>query len=241
MKYFVSLSALAILALAQHVTPNEEEAAQEIRRRSSPRIINGEDARKTRFPYFTFLSMLLRNGIDSSVCGATLVWEDVVLTAAHCLLPDYTEITVIVNATQNPFTRGFTGNEQIFTADESGVLIHESFRVTDFNTLFDDIAAVKLGGAVQGIEPIRRNQNVNVPGENQQSVNMGIGRLRNNAGLANDLQEVDITVFSDAACLNTFREIGDDYDVDTMICAGGPFDGNAVSNKSVSTPGMLST
>jgi V8-like Glu-specific endopeptidase len=46
-----------------------------------PRIVGGDGARPTRFPYYV---ALVGPGGDSVVCGGTLIASDVVLTAAHC-------------------------------------------------------------------------------------------------------------------------------------------------------------
>jgi secreted trypsin-like serine protease len=45
-----------------------------------PRIVGGDDADRTRFPYY----VALVDANDQFVCGGSLIASDVVLTAAHC-------------------------------------------------------------------------------------------------------------------------------------------------------------
>jgi secreted trypsin-like serine protease len=61
--FFSIILCLAIRCVADH---NDEEALDD-------RIVGGEDAEAGEFPFF----------VQWRGCGASLIWEDVLLTAAH--------------------------------------------------------------------------------------------------------------------------------------------------------------
>lgn len=49
-----------------------------------PRIIDGRKAHPGQFPYYAYLDVKLSNG-SISVCGASIINHEWLITAAHCL------------------------------------------------------------------------------------------------------------------------------------------------------------
>ena len=49
------------------------------------RIIGGVTSPAGCYPYFTYVDVQTNTG-DVFICSANLIWEDVILTAAHCIL-----------------------------------------------------------------------------------------------------------------------------------------------------------
>lgn len=73
MRNFITLS-LTVLAF---VVANHAYTIQ-------PRIVDGEKAKSGQFPYYAFLDIKL-NEREGSACGASLINNEWLITAAHCL------------------------------------------------------------------------------------------------------------------------------------------------------------
>lgn len=50
-----------------------------------PRIVDGEKAKSGQFPYYAFLDIKLLDPRKGSACGASLINDEWIVTAAHCL------------------------------------------------------------------------------------------------------------------------------------------------------------
>lgn len=68
---------LVSLFVKESVIPKKEKVAEEASHSIiSPRIIGGDDADESRYPYFVFLKR-------GNLCGGILIGPNLVLTAAH--------------------------------------------------------------------------------------------------------------------------------------------------------------
>ena len=189
-------------------------AKRGLRKAGNHRIIGGNIARKDKFPFFAFLNVA-QNLIRSSRCGAVLVHEDVLLTAAHCLAPD-TIITSVINATQNPYISGLTGYEQIRLVTRG--IIHQGFISTSDNeTLLNDIAALKLDNPVYDITPLTIYPDVDIPADTT-ATNIGLGDITGSLDAPAELMEVSLSVHSNQVCEEQYMDL---FDEEIMLCAGG--------------------
>lgn len=68
----LSLAVLAFVAISHAYT-------------IQPRIVDGEKAKSGQFPYYAFLDVKLNEPGKGSACGASLINDEWVVTAAHCL------------------------------------------------------------------------------------------------------------------------------------------------------------
>lgn len=113
-----------------------------------PSIIGGTDVPNGKYPFVVAL-LDKRNGgsaYNQQFCGASLIDQDTVLTAAHCVKGNVaTNLRVTVGRTVLDSTQGQIRNV-------SRINIHPSYNPT---TEANDVAVLKLSSAVTGIKPIR--------------------------------------------------------------------------------------
>uniref|UniRef100_A0A182P231 Peptidase S1 domain-containing protein n=1 Tax=Anopheles epiroticus TaxID=199890 RepID=A0A182P231_9DIPT len=178
MKCAVSLALVGLLALLHGVSsfeidwtevrPIEEfdhiKAHLPIRLRSpaaesnSPnrRIVNGQEARPGQFPYQVALLGQFNTGVG--LCGASIITQFYVLTAAHCVYTGTDASNPVANGTailgaQNRIIE--EPSQQRITFSASGVIGHPGY---DLFTVRDDIAVVRLDEPIvytDRIQPIR--------------------------------------------------------------------------------------
>lgn len=73
----IKLISVSLFVILQFSTENAFEI--------TPRIVNGYSAFPAQFPFFAFLAINNRDG-SSSGCGATLLNDEWLITAAHCTI-----------------------------------------------------------------------------------------------------------------------------------------------------------
>ena len=64
--------------------PHKLNPAHMRQTRAAPRVINGTDAKEGDYPFF----------VQAEGCGGSLIWNDIVLTAAHCEGAFYNRVLV---------------------------------------------------------------------------------------------------------------------------------------------------
>lgn len=155
-------------------------------RQLQPRIVGGNVADATRYPYFALLRLFVGDAVYR--CGGSLIATDVILTAAHCsTVGNVTAVEVWVNYTSD---LGLTGYEQLRRAVE--IIPHEDFR-GEFD---NDIMVLKLDRPVNGVPIVKFNNDSAVPIDGQQLTVFGLGRTEysNKGNRATNLMVVDVNV-----------------------------------------------
>lgn len=100
------------------------------------RIVGGEIAQDGEFPWVAFI--YLRNSSQPDLCGGSLIYDDWVLTAAHCiLLPSQPEEYGVILGEHDVDV--VSGNEQYF--EVSQIIRHPNYNGL---TKLNDIALIKL-------------------------------------------------------------------------------------------------
>jgi secreted trypsin-like serine protease len=133
------------------------------------RIIGGKVADSTRFPYYTYVRITSTEG-DTS-CGGSLIAPDVVMTAAHCIVPEYdydtvNAVDVWVNSTDLAYTK-----YQYYRAATRWVA-HPAF---ELERVMNDIGLIFLDAPVKGVPFVKINRNASIPDSTNSSVLTAIG------------------------------------------------------------------
>ncbi|XP_059181177.1 chymotrypsin-like protease CTRL-1 [Centropristis striata] len=182
------------------------------------RIGGGENATAGSWPWMVSMHYLF-SGTRSHICGGTLISDQWVLTAAHCIMSNSTSAWTL-----------YLGRET-----QSGPNVHEVNRTvsqiivhSDYNkeTTNNDIALMKLSSPVTFTDFIRT---VCLASNSSQFHNStpcwstGWGEITKEDNLpdSHPLQEVQNPVIGEKQCSCNYRPIGADI-TDKMICAGEP-------------------
>ena len=185
------------------------------------RIIGGGDAPAGRYPYYTYVELTTGDG-EVFICSATLIWEDVIMTAAHCVLDILGSGATIQNV------EAFVGLEsQDLRDDAQFSAIGISFPHPNFNTDTEqnDIMLLKLV-TPSTITPVQLNFDAGLPadGTTVDVFGFGVNSTDPGAALPTILQTVSLSVVPFADC-NDANSFGGFLNVTVMMCAGVPAGG----------------
>merc|ERR1711953_381858 len=201
MKLLVIL-AISSLAYAKHLNPAIRFA--------DSKIIGGSEAPKHEFPW----QISLRN-LGSHICGGSIINENQVITAAHCVEGGLPILDSIVAGAHDRFLESGHQKRNIKSMEH-----HEDHNNPQFD---NDVALITVTEPfdfsdphVQPIEMLMNN--TDIPAETICN-STGWG-LTNGGGLflPNHLQWIQIPIHSHDEC----EEIFPGYITDGMVCAGGP-------------------
>ena len=133
------------------------------------RIVGGSIASANRYPYFAFLTFATKSNDYVFECGGTLIHEDIVLTAAHCLdTSSFRKLTSTVFVSYSN-TNKYTG---YYTAFMDTLLPHPNH---DLTTNKNDIMLIKLDRAITEVKPVALNAIKAVPATGVQETIIGLG------------------------------------------------------------------
>ena len=142
-------------------------------------------------------------------CGGSLVREDWVITAAHCMEGESASNLEVVIGLHN--VNGTNGSQ---SRDVEEIIIHPQY---SGNSLNNDYALLRLDSPITDFEPIQLCTDTAHDEEPVMSTTMGWGATSSGGGSSNFLLEVDVPI-DDGCGSYSNSEI-----TNNMICAG---DGN---------------
>lgn len=197
-----SLRATKELRTIQPRREDEESLGQ-----ATEKIVGGTFVVPKEFPYF----------VQGFGCGATLVHDDVVLTAAHCEGAFFDKVLVGPTVIDK-----VTGPAQYRTV-RSKMVVHPKF---SFDTMKWDFMMFKIDPVTKvGLKTALANKRVTLnaastsPQTNETLTVIGFGAIRENGPQSNRLRKVNVNVIDFATCDADYK--GDIFD-QTMLCAGVP-------------------
>merc|ERR1712212_1152788 len=169
----------------------------------STRIVGGNETEVGEYPWQVGL---YTDMLQTPFCGGSLVNNLYVVTAAHCL--DSSNFKVILGE------HDWTKVSRVYVRDPQQITIHPDY---NSNTFENDIAVIKLSSPV--------NLNADIPVKpvclpdpssdftGMKAIATGWGLTSEAGNQATALQEVEVTVYSEADC---------SAGSSTMLCAGEP-------------------
>ena len=175
------------------------------------RIVGGKPADPNEWPW---LAALVIPG-SGQYCGATLISDTYVLTAAHCV-DAYKPQEIQVKLGEYDFKKKGETRDKTFTI--SSIKLHERWNP---DTMEHDIALLKLKMRAtfnKSIWPI------SLPRETTEYTNtrafvLGWGTIYFAGPLSDILQEVNLRIWDNPTCKSNYEALGRDV-TDTMLCAG---------------------
>lgn len=177
--------------------------------KASPRIVGGDEATPGEFPWI----VSLQSTSGSHFCGASLIADKYVLTAAHCIegaSPSQLQVALGIHSQAN------SPSKQVLQVEK--IIPHQSY---DGNALKNDIAILKLKTAADArfsrikLATAAIMNGGAAPGKN--STVAGWGTLQSGGNLPDKLQKVDVPIVSLEQCRAGYSQ---DQIHESNVCAG---------------------
>ncbi|XP_033230960.1 chymotrypsin-2-like [Belonocnema kinseyi] len=179
----------------------------------APRIVNGEDAKSGEIPY----QVSLQTTYNFHFCGGSVLNENYVITAAHCVVGQIASGIKVVAGTLKLSNPKATHKIQ-------EIIVHKKYNPS--NSWKNDIALLKvkvpfnISDELKMISLPKSNQIVS---ENQKAVVSGWGNLRLGGSPPDHLQRVDLIISAQEFCRSVYESMGLSVH-DSQICAYDPVD-----------------
>uniref|UniRef100_A0A1A9WXH1 Phenoloxidase-activating factor 2 n=1 Tax=Glossina brevipalpis TaxID=37001 RepID=A0A1A9WXH1_9MUSC len=182
------------------------------------RIVGGSNASPYEFPWIV---VLFKSG--RQFCGGSLITNDHILTAAHCVARMNSWDVAALTAHLGDYNIRTDFEVQHTTRRIKRVVRHKGF---DYNTLHNDIAILTLDKPVRfshEIQPIclpssPSQQTRNYSG--QLGIVAGWGSLRENGPQPAVLQKVKVPIWTNTLCAQKYGRAAPGGIINSMICAG---------------------
>ena len=185
----------------------------------SPLIVGGTAVPNGKYPFMAYVK-LYRNGKPDASCGGSLIDQDSVLTAAHCLLNTTGAVVVVGRTDLQKKNRG----QEI---GASRPFIHPRYNGSGY-----DAGVLKLRRPVKGIKPIKlattKQNNLETPGRKLTVTGWGLTGFKSTHP-TNRLRQARVPVVSDHRAESSYDAVVQPpgYVPELMIAAGNSSKENA--------------
>jgi trypsin len=208
MRHWIVTLALFLISSGHAKSENGLRRAKSSKKRQKPvkkhwafqsRIIGGNDAPAGQYPFF----------VQWHGCGASLIHEDIILSAAHCDLLEYNDVIIGSHLRFNDTV--LPGAHRRMIVERR---LHPNFNDTSME---NDYMIMKLDRPVP-ITPVSLNQFASNPTAQEMLTVMGFGLEEEAANGGSDtLMEVNVKAYSIEECDERYgREVTEE----SMFCAG---------------------
>jgi len=205
---------------------------------TSTNIIGGKDAIPYSWPWQ--VSLFMHGGF---MCGGTLITNQWVITAAHCVAFDKNPEAYTVKL-------GVFNNSRI---DEDGEIISDVTEVNshpdfDISKIINDVALIKLTDPVKFTDHISpvclpTSQDEELPRAGTNLFTTGWGRVNNRTDtweLSDNLKQVALPLMSTEQC-KARNAVNPIFDEKIQICAGFDQGGKGICQGDIGGPAMFQT
>nr|AYV99612.1 venom polypeptide [Dolopus genitalis] len=167
------------------------------------RIFRGVISNWGTFPYMVPIFITLDSGADS-FCGGSLISDQYVLTAAHCLAG---VIKVRIYLGAGDISSKSEADRMELKIGKDELIIHENYDAPNF---INDIALIRLPKKIQfseNIQPIRLARRSQTDLIEQLAILSGWGKTGNAADRSNVLRYARKAIVKDEQCMTIYRNL----------------------------------
>ena len=174
------------------------------------RIVGGRVARKNEYPY----QVALQYGSGFTFCGGSIIDNNWVLTAAHCVRSKSASDIYVLPGTHTNLDDPMVKQ---FRVPVTKIIVHDKF---DWDTFNNDIALLKVSGSlIQNKNGVYSEKIELAKGPEtfvgKTAIVSGYGRLAAGGSKSNALRSVEVEVMEKEKCRRY-----DKFNENLMICAG---------------------
>lgn len=208
----VTFPSVCGLYMSHRITTTAEDILSDhFRRKVQDNIVGGTPAPFGKFPSY---AVPFQTFSYSSLCGATLIWPDVLLTAAHCEIDFFngTNFTSVqIGGTK------LDGSNSTETIPIKALVVHPAYafnKTSPDGLPVNDIMLVVLSTPSTAAVS-KWNVNPAVPANGETVTVIGFGHTSNNSPRSPDLLQVNLNIVNFGTCNSSYGNLVKDE----MICA----------------------